>query len=115
MCEAGKFHKIRALDIYCEALDPDLYIKSSEYFVEQDGRQKVFSMENCTLFSGECSDLSKRRPIVEVVQKLRYTVGFACRFDTCWGTVPTFVSAHGWGRCTGGVSSFILVLSLFFI
>lgn len=73
--EAGKFHKIQLLDIFCEALDPDfLESRASDYI---SGEGKIFaktSSANDRLLDGENFTLKKGTFIAQAVHKIRYAI-----------------------------------------
>ncbi|KAJ8628911.1 hypothetical protein MRB53_022234 [Persea americana] len=74
MClyEAGKFHKIQLLDIFCEVLDPDfLELRASDYISGEGKNFAKTSSTNDRLLDGENFTLKKGTFTAQAVHKIR--------------------------------------------
>lgn len=71
--EAGKYHKISLLDLYCEALDPDLWeTRASDFHSVLDNNLKVPS--NNQIMVGEQNNLHTGGFICQAIRKVRYVM-----------------------------------------
>lgn len=73
--EAGKFHKMQLLDIFCEALDPDFSeLRASNYI---SGEGIFFSKPSSAdhrMLDGENSSLKKGTFIAQAIHRIRYVI-----------------------------------------
>ncbi|CAK9178747.1 unnamed protein product, partial [Ilex paraguariensis] len=68
--EAGKYHKITMLDIYCEALDPELYNpRASHHHTALDKDLRMTSSDQCVC--GQYPSLCKGGIICQAIRRVR--------------------------------------------